>query len=235
MEPKTTNILGFFVTYFNKEEIKILKQEIFQNEIYKIDLKKKTPLIFDLGSHIGLSVFYFKNKYPNSKIICFEPNPNIFPLLEENISSNQLKNVELYNLGVGKKESNRELFIDASGSGAFSTASFKKNAWNGEQKTIPITVRTVPLSGYITKNVDLIKMDLEGAENEVLKDLEENKKLHYVKNIIMEYHPLKKNGLKKIVNLLEKNEFHIEYFQDGKRLRSSKEDLILVVAKKRIK
>ncbi len=222
MIPKTTKVKNYDITYFCEEELKILKKEIFSNEIYKIYLKKNNPLIFDIGSHIGLSILYFKILYPNSRIIAFEPNPNVFPLLEENISLNNVPNVELYNFALGKKECNRDLYIDSTGIGAFSTSSFTKNAWNGKQKTIPIQVQVKQLSKYIQKEVDLLKIDIEGAELEVLEELKCNDKLKFIKNIIIEYHPMKKNNLNKIISILG-NKVELKTMEEG---------LIIILGKK---
>jgi FkbM family methyltransferase len=209
MEPKTLNFKKYLITYFNYEEFKILSKEIFGNEIYKIVLDTPTPLIYDLGSHIGLSIIYFKEQYPQSKIISFEPNPNVYPILRENIETNSIKDVITYNIALSGKKGTRTLFIDKSQNGCFSTSSFKKNAWNGKQDTVGIDIKTDIFSSYINKPIDFIKMDIEGAELEVLKELDESNKLTMIKNIIIEYHQTPGNKLKTILKILRKNNFQI--------------------------
>lgn len=226
MMPQLVKINHFEVTYFNKEELDILKEEIFQKEIYHIKLDSNSPTILDVGSHIGLSILYFKLLYPNSKITAFEPNPNIFPLLEENIYLNNIKDVKLHNIALGKEFRQRELYIDASGGGAFSTSSFYKNAWNGKQKTLPIEVKVEKLSKYIDRNIDLLKIDTEGAELEILEELEERDKLRYIKNIALEFHPTNKNKYQKIKKLLSRNSFQL------KENREDREGLVLIIGKK---
>jgi FkbM family methyltransferase len=234
MIPKVRKIGQFTVTYFNKEELKNLENEIFKNEIYSINLNSDNPVIFDLGAHIGLSTLYFKSLYPKSTITCFEPNPNITPLLEENISLNNIGNIKIEEVALGKKDSKKDFYIDSSGYGAFSTASFKKDAWDGSQKSRSIEVKVERLSKYIDRKINLLKMDIEGAEKNVLEELEETDSLRKIENIIIEYHPIKNHKVGKIVNLLEKNSFVLEYRKDGKILKTPQEDLILIVAKKLI-
>lgn len=226
MIPKITKIGRFEITYFNKEELNILKQEIFKDQIYNIVLQSKKPHILDVGSHIGLSIIYFKTLYHNSTIIGFEPNPNVFPLLEENIFLNNIEGVELHNIALGREEKTRKLYIDSSGYGAFSTSSFYKNAWNGKQQTIPIQVKVKKLSQYIKDEIDLLKLDAEGAELEILEELEESKKIDDIKNIILEFHPTSRNKYQKIQTLLKQNHFRIE------ERNKDEEGLILVVGKK---
>jgi precorrin-6B methylase 2 len=74
--------------------------ELFENQIYKFNSSQKDLLILDCGANIGLSVIYFKRLYPNSKIIAFEADPNIFNVLQENVKSFNFKNVELINKAV---------------------------------------------------------------------------------------------------------------------------------------
>jgi len=203
-----SKIQGYEIGYTNKEEFNILKDEIFNKEIYNVTINP--GVIFDLGAHIGLSILYFKIKYPNSKIVAFEPNSNIFPILQENVECNNLTDVELHNIALGNKDEVRTFYIDNSGNDSFSTGSFNKNAWNGTQKSIGVSVKCEQLSKYINEDVDILKMDIEGAETEVLKELVENDKLKHVKNILIEYHPINNGNSKNIVKLLNENGFETE-------------------------
>lgn len=209
MEPKTLNFKKYIITYFNDEEFKVLSKEIFGNEVYKMVLNTPTPLIYDLGSHIGLSILYFKEQYPKSKIISFEPNPNVYPILIENIQANNITDVITNNIALGGKKGTRTLYIDKSQNGCFSTSSFKKNSWNGKQDTVGIEIKTDKLSNYINKPIDLLKMDIEGAELEVLKELDESNKLEMIKNILIEYHQINKNRLNNLARTLRKNNFQV--------------------------
>lgn len=207
MEIKYSKVHKYNIGYTNKQEFDILKDEIFKQEIYKLDLQTDSPIIFDLGSHIGLSILYFKFNYPNAQIIGFEPNPNIFPLLEENIYLNNLQDVELHNIALSDNNGVRDFYIDNQYD-AFSTSGFTPNAWNGKQSTTSICVKTEKLSQYINSPIDLMKIDIEGAERGVLMELEDENKLRYIKNIIVESHG------SNIVDILTRNGFEIEKKQD---------------------
>ncbi len=60
--------------------------EIFVEEVYRFQSDTNTPLIIDCGSNIGLSIIYFKRLFPEAKIIGFEPDNEIFKILENNIN-----------------------------------------------------------------------------------------------------------------------------------------------------
>ncbi len=218
MEPKIRNFKNYSITYFDDEELKILSKEIFSNEVYKVSLHNPTPLIYDLGSHIGLSIIYFKQQYPSSKIISFEPNPNVYPLLLENIEMNNLKDITTYNIALSGNKGSRTLYIDKSQRGCFSTSSFTKNAWNGKQNSIGIQVKTDKLSNYINTPIDLLKMDIEGAEIEVLKEIDESNKIKMVKNIIIEFHQTDKHKIAELLSILQRNSFDIKQSENDNGL-----------------
>jgi hypothetical protein len=60
--------------------------ELLVEEIYKFTTTSQQPYIIDCGANIGLSLYYFKKWYPSSKILAFEPDEQIFNILEKNIS-----------------------------------------------------------------------------------------------------------------------------------------------------
>jgi FkbM family methyltransferase len=217
MQTMFSKIQGYEIGYTNREEFNILKDEIFNKEIYSVELKKDNsiPIIFDLGAHVGLSVLYFKIKYPNSKIVAFEPNSNIFPILQENIECNNLTDVELHNIALGNTEGAITFYIDSSGNDSFSTGSFSKDAWNGKQSSVKITVKCDKLSKYISDYIDILKIDIEGAETEVIKELIIADKLKYIKNLLIEYHPINNRNPKNLVKLLENNGFEISLQTDS--------------------
>lgn len=208
-----TKIHAFDVEYTNREEFKLLCDEIFNKGIYNIKLNKK-PSIIDTGAHVGLATLYFKSKYPDAHIIAFEPNPNIFPILEENMSYNGINNVELYNIALGKKEEVRTFYIDDTGNDWFSTSGFIKNSWKHIQSTVDIKVKVDKLSKYIRGSVDLLKMDIEGAEGEVLEELDHAKKLKDIRNIIIEFHPVDNKKPNSILKILKSNGFDVVLRKD---------------------
>lgn len=71
------------------------------------------------------------------------------------------------------------------------------------------------MSDYIDKEVDLLKIDIEGAEGQVIEDLSRNGKLPLIRDIIMEYHYNPKNEsnrLPKLLSTLEEGGFRVIVF-----------------------
>jgi len=81
------------------------------------------------------------------------------------------------------------------------------------KKTYIAEIRTVKLSNFVNENVDILKLDVEGAEGLIIKELHKNDRLKYIKNIVMEYHHnrTKENDLADILVILKKNDFKLEF------------------------
>lgn len=73
-------------------------QEIFTNECYKFASSHQTPLIYDCGANIGISILYFKTLFPNAIIKAFEADEKICTILEHNVQ--HLENVEVFQKAV---------------------------------------------------------------------------------------------------------------------------------------
>lgn len=214
---ETTKLGKFNISFINHKELISLKNEIFINENYHFDSTKKTPVIIDAGAHIGLATLYFKSLYPEAKIYAFEPNWQSFELLQTNIEANSLQNIALFNKGLAVKEGIKTFYIDGTEEGWDSTASLYKGTWLGTKVSSEIKVQMICLSTFLAsikeKEIDLLKLDIEGSEQAVLK--EAGAYLSKVKNIILEFHPIKGNDLSKVIKLLTKAGFKTEIKEDG--------------------
>lgn len=198
-----TNLFGLPFMFSDALAFLHSLDEIFSGDIYKFNAKSSTPLIIDCGSNIGLSIYYFARQYPQSKIIAFEPDPEIFSLLKENVktfSSNS--NIELHEAAVWTDETELEFFIEGTLGGSI-------NVDYRNKKQIQ-KVKAIDLKNYLSQKVDFLKIDIEGAENKVIFDIQPY--LHNIDKMFLEFHGLldEKQNLADILSLLTKNNF--EYY-----------------------
>ncbi len=172
-------------------------KDIFINGIYTFNPKRSNPVILDAGGYIGLSAIYLKNKYPDSEITVFEPDPEVFRILRKNIRINELQDVKLINSGLAKENCVAYFYPDGSDGGNMVSR-------KGDKK---IEVKIVRLSSFITKNTDLLKMNIEGMEGEVFREIES--KLHMIREIIFEHHSghTFPQNLGEILSILNRNGF----------------------------
>lgn len=167
-------------TVFYKRPYEVLHtyNELFQKKIYNFKPETSTPVVFDCGSNIGLSVLYFKSLYPESVIHAYEPDSSNFKLLRQNVASNKLENVQLNEAAIWRQN----------GVIKFTAAGSEASRINFEQSEKSATVKAVRLADELNryKKIDFLKIDIEGAEYEVLKDCQPY--LSIVDNLFLEYH-----------------------------------------------
>ncbi|MDQ6812943.1 MAG: FkbM family methyltransferase [Bacteroidota bacterium] len=173
----TTNIFGKSFTFHDSLSFYVTYKEIFENEIYRFAPAGNKKTIIDCGANMGLSVAYFSSNYPSHTIYAFEPDPDLFLILEGNIKSLSLKNVVLYNKAVWDKADYLNFYTDGGMGGRLNVSYNQKFA---------VSIEAVPLKNYLTNDVDFLKIDIEGAEDVVLKSCAAQ--LRDVERIFFEYH-----------------------------------------------
>ena len=152
-------------------------EEIFLNEVYGFKPTADHVTIIDGGSNIGLAILFFKNRYPDSQIISFEADPIIFEVLEWNVSSRGLEEVKVVNAALWNSDTSL-LFVSEGGASGHIAASDESD------NSLPVTA--VRLKPWLQRKIDFLKLDIEGAEYEVLEDCREE--LKNVENLFVEYH-----------------------------------------------
>lgn len=201
----TQQLYGYQLTFDNPQETLGIAKEIFKGNCYYFETNKVRPVIIDAGAHIGLASLYFKSLYPQAIIIALEPNPDNFALLQTNIEQNQIEDIELNNLALWDGQGAKEFFLDRTEDRWYSTSGFIKSAWNQRQKSRSIQVVTKPLSDFLDREIDLLKLDIEGVEERVL--LSAGPKIRQVNHLIFEFHPTVNNQLKSIEKFLRTQGF----------------------------
>ena len=183
--------------YTSPSEFLHTLKEIFVNEIYKADIPPST-FIIDCGANIGLSTIYFKQICPTAQIIAFEPDTTNYDLLVKNIDSFKLENV------TAKKEAvwieDTELTFSQEGN----MGSRIELVTNNKNVTV---VKAIRLRDLLDKKISFLKIDIEGAEYRVLKDIAPQ--LKNVSTLFVEYHGkfFQSHELTEIFDIIQKAGF----------------------------
>jgi FkbM family methyltransferase len=197
--------MGFKVSYAQRSLLAYIFREMFIEGNYLFRADNEQPTIVDCGSNIGMSILFFKTVYPKSRIIGFEPDPTTFEILKSNIERNSLQDISVYPFALSDNDGAIDFYHNEQDVGSL-MMSVRRERIVGEKITVP----TRKLSSFITGPVDLLKMDIEGAEEEVLPELASSGALRFVKQMFIEYHlhivPGKDN-LSETIALLEKSGF----------------------------
>ncbi|MBK9398632.1 MAG: FkbM family methyltransferase [Saprospiraceae bacterium] len=176
-------------------------QEMFVDEIYKFVSKNNSPLIIDCGSNIGLSVLYFKQKYPKAKIIAFEADPQICEILTHNINEFDLTDIDIHPKAIWTQDGFIEFQIEGGASGMITQ---DKSSHDNIIKIPSVRLKSL-LEEFDV--IDFLKIDIEGAEYDVIKDCAGQ--LHKAQNIFIEYHSMddKTQQLGELLNILKVSGF----------------------------
>ncbi|HCY77267.1 MAG TPA: hypothetical protein DHV28_15215 [Ignavibacteriales bacterium] len=127
-----------------------------------ISEKYKDIVIFDVGSNVGDTAAFIRNQI-DSKIVCFEGNPEFFKLLKLNIQ--KMNNIDLFNIYLGDKdcESSYEIIEKNGTSNLFST--IKKR----DSKRIIFSKLDTFIKNYNEyKKVKLLKIDTDGFDLKII-------------------------------------------------------------------
>jgi FkbM family methyltransferase len=203
------NIMGFTIQFFTHPQLIDLFEEIFIFQVYDFANSTPRPLIVDCGSNIGLSVLYFKKIYPDARIIAFEPDPETFALLEENIQRNNLSDISAFNVALQDNEGEMVLYKKHQTPGSLTMSLI------GSPGNLQTTIQSRKLSDYIHDTATIIKIDVEGSEVSIITDLIQNQKIGLVEKMIIEYHPsITKRPTEEFISMIEQHNFACHYTKD---------------------
>lgn len=125
--------------------------------------------VLDVGGNLGLyTVLLSRLVGPAGRIISFEPDPDLFALLQKNCAANGCRNVEAHNLALGREPARLKLrkMILNSGDNTLGTGG---RGWFRQEVEIQVAAVDALLPGI---RPDLIKIDVQGWELEVLRGME---------------------------------------------------------------
>ncbi len=189
--------------------------EIFVYDSYHLrEFSQQTipnhPLtILDVGAHVGAFSLAMLEKFPTCRCICCEPSPKTFQYLRKNIERNGVQErVQLIEAAVLAEDRETALFEGKDGSAKNSVL-------------IPLdggktcTVQGLAFDRLVDKldsEVDVLKLDCEGAEYEILFNASPST-LEKIRSIVLEYHPVPGNGWNKIQEYLTAGGFQMEWHE----------------------
>jgi len=188
-----------------------LTSEIFFHRIYSFETTSPSPMILDAGSNIGMSILFFKHLYPRCRVIGFEPDPQTFELLQANAQRNRWQGVDLHNKALHSSEGDINFYSDPDRIASGKMSTVRERFPESANRAVRCQkVQTVRLSTFIQEEIDLLKMDVEGAEIAVISELAASGRLRLIKEMFIEYHHHLKSdedNLSRMLRPLEDNGF----------------------------
>jgi FkbM family methyltransferase len=165
--------------------------------------------IIDCGANIGLTLLYFSRKFQGCNVLALEPEPENFRQLSRNIKANNLERVRPVQIGVWSKKALLE--HDVSFCHAKDWAFSVRESSQGAGSIAVDTLDNIMIE-HDFPEVDYIKMDVEGSEFELFRNLGSwNRALSKAKVISIEVHE-KKGPMTEIEDLLIAAGFKVKRF-----------------------
>lgn len=164
-------------------------KKIFLSEDYCLPFKISPKVIVDAGANIGMATLYFATRYPEASIIAIEPESSNFKILEQNCAG--LPNVTLLNVALWPSEQSVQITNPGDEKWSFVVSGSAEKG--SSTQNVPI----ISVEGVLRKtpdgNIDLLKLDIEGAEWELFS-INPEKWLNNVQTIAIELHDRFRNG-----------------------------------------
>lgn len=128
-------------------------------EVQMLEAISKLPyrpgICLDIGANVGNHTVFFSRFCSFDEVWAYEPDPDSFAVLQENVNRNTTRTVRLFNVAVGEKRENRRMMRNKE-----NPSQNKITKGKGKTLVIPITTNL---------KVALMKIDVEGHELEVIK------------------------------------------------------------------
>ena len=151
-------------------------KELFVDDSYKFVSAAKKPIVIDCGANIGTSCLYFKTLYPDAKITAFEADRNIYEVCVSNLQKNNITDVDVIHKAVWIDDKGIDFSPDGADGGSIQG--------EGDKNRVPSVRLSTVLMEF--NEIDLLKMDVEGAEYDILEGLKGTKNLP--QQLLVEFH-----------------------------------------------
>ena len=135
-------------------------EQIFRRREYDIAVDFSPRFIVDAGAHIGLAAVYFKTRFPASTVVCVEPSASNVELLRRNTQA--YEDVHCVHAGLWSGPARLKV-LDGDGTWGFTT----QPASSADGETVAAVSVGDLMRQFRRDRIDILKMDIEGAEKEV--------------------------------------------------------------------
>jgi FkbM family methyltransferase len=167
-------------------------------QVWKELSRIRGGLFVDVGAYLGSYCVRLSSHF--SRVYAFEPNPNVVPRLRKRIEDRSRHNITVFPIALSDTNGQAEFYLDAhrgfGGSADTLLRVFKYNP--GEQigagpahtyvGNASVMVPTATYDSQVRETADLVKIDVEGAEFQVLKGARQALEEGRIRRIMVELH-----------------------------------------------
>jgi FkbM family methyltransferase len=177
--PGSVTVGPYHIEYADAGSVWPQWEDIFLRDSLAFETSVPAPRILDCGANVGIASLYFKRHYPRAVITAFEADPNLAAICRRNLEANAGGDADVQAAAVWTAAGEIEFIAEGSDSGAIALL---EPSVKGRRVGVP----AVRLRDWLREPIDLLKLDIEGAELAVLRDCRD--RLHHVRNISIDLH-----------------------------------------------
>ncbi|MEW6320190.1 MAG: FkbM family methyltransferase [Acidobacteriota bacterium] len=216
--PGRLRVLDLDLAYTDAWSLGPQWHDIFVRESLAFTPASPAPRILDCGANIGLASIWLKRRFPEARITAFEADPALAAVLRENLAANRCADVEVVEAAVWRAAGRVSFRCEGSDSGAIADVAADTPGRDAE-------LAAVRLRDWLAEPVDLVKLDIEGAELDVLEDCAD--RLEAIRALQMEVHDFSpaRRLLPRCLGLLDRagfryalDDFAVASWRDGARV-----------------
>ena len=145
-------------------DVSVLSQ-VFLTEGYKLELLKQPKVIVDAGANIGLTSIYYASKYPGARIFAIEPESSNYAMLKTN--TEPYAQITAIRAGLWKSNTALDVIDPCLGKYGFQTRDHCRMNDSCSSESVPGVTIDRLMADYGIEYIDILKIDIEGAEREV--------------------------------------------------------------------
>lgn len=151
-------------------------QDLFVRRVLQFTAATDRPVVLDCGANVGLASLFVKSCYPRARVVAFEADPAIAAVCRRNLARNGAPDVEVIDAAAWTHDGRVGFHVEGGDAGAIVHA-----------VSSATDVRAVRLRDWIERApIDLLKLDIEGAEAAVLEDCADV--LGHVRALVIDLH-----------------------------------------------
>lgn len=188
--------------YFVEADDKLIVPNLIAEGIYEPEVTRfmeanirQSDHCLDVGAHFGYYTCIMAKLAWKGRVLAVEPDHTAYLLLRDNIYANWCESItSALNVAIAGKAGSLTLFRRNLRSGNTSIANFNPQAAEelGEPPPTPLDVVAMPIDSLLPRmggRIDIIKIDIEGAEPLAFRGLSQTLKANPGIRIIMEWSP----------------------------------------------
>lgn len=199
---------GIFYRDWENDHISDILKEIFWERLYfPLIVDKKDLTIVDCGANVGLFTLWM---YPYaSKIYAVEPSEMHCETLKTMLDYNKMDKVEIIQKAISNKDGEMDFYHNEN------TTAFMLQSGIEGQSGEKETVKTTTFGTFLKDipHIDILKVDIEGAENTAFSNSGFDEVAPKIDNIILEYHSWSGISITLLMNTIRDRGFSVTQLQ----------------------